>query len=62
MSNKFKNLCDKPITWGGYLKLCAISLIASTITSLGIYAVGMYKTRKDLETFDFGKENQTDKT
>lgn len=34
---KFKELLSKPITWGGYLKLCVISVILSIITSVGYY-------------------------
>ena len=33
MLNKFKNFCEKPITWGAYFKLCG--------TILGIYTAGI---------------------
>ena len=38
-----KNFMDKPITWGGYLKLCGVSMLVSTV----ITGATWYKMRKD---------------
>lgn len=35
MLKKFKEHCGRPITWGKYYKLCGISMLLSTIISLG---------------------------
>lgn len=35
MKKKFKEFCEKPITWGSYFKLCKWSLIGSAIAGLG---------------------------
>lgn len=56
MLKKFKDFCDKPITWGGYFKLCGVSLV----TSLGIYAISMHNVNKDIE--EWNRENQTNET
>ena len=37
-----KDFMNKPITWGGYLKLCGICTGISTVWSLG-YVYYMYK-------------------
>lgn len=31
MIKKFKNFCEKPITWGSYFKLCGVSLVGFLI-------------------------------
>ena len=60
MLKKFKDFCDKPITWGGYLKLCGYSLVASVITGASIYAIEMHNINKEIEKWN--KENQTNET
>lgn len=44
--NKIKNFLNKPMTWGGYLKLCGISVGLSALTTAGMYAYFAYETKK----------------
>ncbi len=40
--NKIKNFMDKPMTWGGYTKLCGISMaVGIVLTVAEFYALGM---------------------
>ena len=42
---KFKNWTKKPMTWGGYFKLCGASVAVSVLMCLPAY-VTMYKNYK----------------
>lgn len=44
--NKIKNFMNKPITWGGYFKLCGVSLGFSMLTYAGLYAYLKYNENK----------------
>ena len=49
---KMKEFMDKPITWGGYLKLCAGCYVASLVITGAVYGKFVYdikKYRKNLE-------------
>ena len=35
---KWRDIKDQPITWGGYAKLCGVSVIASAVYSAGYLA------------------------
>ena len=52
---KFKNWTKKPITWGGYLKLCGVSTAVAVLMCTPVY-VSMYKANKEfnasLESID----------
>lgn len=57
MIKKFKNFCEKPITWGAYFKVAGISFALCTLTTVA-YAVycssvtrSLYRDNKD-ETDD----------
>lgn len=39
--NKIKNFMNKPITWGGYTKLCAVGMAVGIVaTVVELYAFG----------------------
>lgn len=39
---KIKKFMDKPVTWGGYTKLCGISMaVGIVLTVVEFYALGM---------------------
>lgn len=44
---KFSNWLAKPITWGGYLKLCGVAMVFSIITSIATYFYIYYDGFKD---------------
>jgi hypothetical protein len=46
--SKVKNFTKKPITWGGYFKLCGISVLLC----LPYYAYMIYKYRKYMNEND----------
>lgn len=54
MMKKFKEHCNRPITWGKYYKLCSISAILSIIFTVGYW---IYLT-KDLYTFKSDISNE----
>lgn len=43
---KIKNFMDKPITVGGYLKLCTWSVVLSAATIGASYVYNLYKDRE----------------
>ena len=49
---KFKNWTKKPITWGGYLKLCGVSTVISLVMMAPLM-IGLYKDNKALESYNF---------
>lgn len=54
--SKIKNFLNKPMTWGGYLKLCGVSVVLSTLVSAGMYASLTRSTNKINYDLDYLKE------
>lgn len=44
--NKIKNFMNKPITWGGYFKMCGVCMGLSMLTYAGLYAYLKYDENK----------------
>lgn len=44
--NKIKNFMNKPITWGGYFKLCGVSMGLGVLTSALMYGYFAYESKK----------------
>ena len=38
MMNKLRNWMNKPVTWGGYLKICGFCIVASVIYLVCFFA------------------------
>lgn len=60
---KWKEIKDKPVTWGGYAKLCGIAMAAGTIVSaVNVVSIIGVDTIKDGIHDFFGKikKNKTE--
>lgn len=44
--NKIKTFMNKPMTWGGYFKMCGVCAGLSALTTAGMYAYFAYETKK----------------
>lgn len=44
---RIKEFMDKPITWGGYLKLCGVSFLAGMAMFGGQIAYVKYQSKKE---------------
>ena len=44
--NKIKTFLNKPMTWGGYFKMCGVCAGLSTLTTACMYAYFAYETKK----------------
>lgn len=50
--NRHFNWMDKPVTWGGYLKLCGICTVIGTAIS-GVYCILLMEPAWWIATKDF---------
>lgn len=55
---KWSEIKNQPITWGGYAKLCGVSMIVTVVYCLGGYAYYKHQEKAlDKFTPDFNEEN-----
>lgn len=51
--SKIKQFMNKPVTWGGYFKLCGICTGLSLLTTAAMYAYFDYKSKQPISDLDF---------
>ena len=59
MLNKFKQHCAKPITYGGYYKMCGVSLALWTLVAAA-YTVKTMMDLKHLDRVDGNEEEEAE--
>lgn len=54
---KFKNWTKKPITWGGYLKLCGVSTLISVVMMTPFW-VSVIKDSKEIGPYELDENDE----